>query len=586
MTYTVKQGDVLEVTRGYPDNHFDGLFCDPPYGLEFMGKEWDTFKVGRAKKYKRGGALNHTDFKNFGILPSHVNRPAKRCAKCGKQAWSGSPCKCEQPEWIIDNSPLLTYQKFMTEWAKETLRVLKPGAWGLVFGGTRTWHRLACALEDAGFEIRDTLMWLYGSGFPKSFDISKGIDKKPNAVRAMEFREKLNKERERQGVSINTINRIFGFATTGSGVAHHWFVHPTQPTIPTQSQYKKLKEILGLDDSWDELYIEAEREVVGRDKNWGKRGIVSLTGYKEFDITAPATSEAKRWQGYGTALKPSWEPVLLVRKSLDGNNVQNALKHGCGGLNVDGGRIPTNGKPKTNGGCVRATSIWGVGNEGRNIDAYPQGRWPANLILDEESAVMLDAQSGELQSGDIKPHKQLRPTWKFSCAEVTGSYKGDSGGASRFYYCAKASPAERNAGAMEFYWEKDKTRPSGHKQISRERWEWLGEEEERIYKETGKRVSLRARANIHTTVKPLDLCRYLATLILPPERSQNESARTQKGNTRKLIVPFCGSGSEMIGGLQAGWDEVDGIDIEADYCKIAIARLTYWCKREKEKIPF
>ena len=232
MNWCIKQGDVLEVTREYPDNHFDGLFCDPPYGLSFMGKEWD-----------------------HGVPSVEV--------------WT------------------------------EVLRVLKPGAFGLVFGGTRTWHRLACALEDADFEIRDTLMWIYGSGFPKSYDISKGIDKAGGQAVGW-FGEWLRKWRTENDITQKQIAELFPSKTGGlTGCVANWELGFNMPTC---EQFNKICKAFNLPlDSLE----EAEREVVGRDKNWGKRGSVPLTGYKEFDITAPATPEAKRWQGYGTALKPA-----------------------------------------------------------------------------------------------------------------------------------------------------------------------------------------------------------------------------------------------------------------------------------------
>lgn len=172
---TLYHGDCLDVLAELPDASVDAVVTDPPYGLEFMGKEWDKFSTGRGAKYAKGGEMTHTDFKNLGSLPQYVSRPAKRCADCGKQAWSGSPCQCENPRWVLDNSPLHAFQSWCELWAAECLRVLKPGGHMLAFGGTRTWHRLACAIEDAGFEIRDSVAWIHGQGFPKSHNLDGGL---------------------------------------------------------------------------------------------------------------------------------------------------------------------------------------------------------------------------------------------------------------------------------------------------------------------------------------------------------------------------------------------------------------------------
>lgn len=231
---------------------------------------------------------------------------------------------------------------------KEVLRVLKPGGHLLSFGGTRTYHRMVVAIEDAGFEIRDQLQWLYGSGFPKSHDISKAIDKAAGA------------ERELIG--------------TKEGMTNLGSLH---------------------------------------DDNWIAEG-------KVLSITAPSTPEAKQWQGWGTALKPANEPIVLARKPLEhGHTIaQNVLKHGVGGLNIDATRIegakpsvPQRDLKTIHGGNFGA----GVGR-GRTTEMSDnsQGRWPANIILDEVAAEMLDEQSGD--------------------------------NVSRFFYVAKASKRERGEG--------------------------------------------------------------------------------------------------------------------------------------------
>lgn len=338
---------------------------------------------------------------------------------------------------------------------QEVLRVCKPGAPLLSFGSPRTSHRLACYIEDAGWEIRDGLMWLHGEGFPKSHDISKAIDKKLGGKRKVVGK----KRTPHRGVKAN---HRYGFSS------------PKKP----------------------------------------------------IELTAAATRQAKQWEGFGTGLKPGWEPIVLAMKPRDGSFADNALTWGCGGLNIDGCRVGTNGGTKrshqaeyprkANGKEDRTT--WG--RTGHSVEPVDKGRWPANVILDPEAGEMLDRQSGVSKSrrskrrnfaSNVGNGKTLNP-FK-SRVEGSCGY-GDEGGASRFFYCAKASRQEK-------------------------------------------------RGNDHATVKPLKLCQYLGTLILPPKGRK----------IRRLLVPYSGTGSEMIGALLAGWDYVLGIEIDPEYVKTARRRL-------------
>ena len=304
-------------------------------------------------------------------------------------------------------------------WA-EFLRVAKPGAHLVAFGGTRLWHRMSVAIEDAGWEIRDSLMWLYGTGFPKSLDVAKAIDK---------------------GRSI--------------------------------------------------------------------------------------TPEAQRWAGWGTALKPAWEPIVLARKPLIGTVAVNMLEHGTGGLNIDGCRIGSD------------TAGWGGGAAGRNSgsewrdnsglgksgDPRPVlGRFPANLILDPEAGARLDG-------------------------EVIG-------GPSRFFYCAKASKADREEGLDGF-----ETCAPGE-MVERDP-ESAGAQNPRA----GAGRSSGVRANIHPTVKPTELMRYLCRLITPP------------GGT--ILDPFCGSGSTGKAAVLEGFSFV-GCEMDETYAKIARARIA-WAEANRDR---
>ena len=331
-------GDCLEVMKQIPDNSVDTIITDPPYGLEFMGKEWDSFS-------------NNTNFHNWNM-----------------------------------------------EWAKEALRIAKPGAILMAFGGSRTYHRLTCALEDAGWQIRDCIMWVYGSGFPKSHNISKAIDKAAGA------------KRQKIGVA---------------------------------------KGVVKQNPAWNGT-------AAGRKENYLK---------PEYDLTVPATPEAKLWDGYGTALKPAYEPIVLVMKNLDGTFAGNALKWGVAGLWIDGGRIPgVMGKDRALGKPRRDTNIYNKANQMINPQS-PLGRWPANIIFEctcdiikngkhtypECPSNILDEQSGVSDGGKLrigsKRHHSIWNTQKQKeiVCNAPDNYC-DRGGASRFFYCAKASRAERNMG--------------------------------------------------------------------------------------------------------------------------------------------
>ena len=275
------QGDCFQVLKELPDNSLDSLVTDPPAGISFMGKEWDEDKGGRK-------------------------------------------------QWVA----------WMTDVMREALRVLKPGAHGLVWALPRTSHWTATALEDAGFEVRDVVTHLFGSGFPKTLDVSKAIDKAAGAERKPTGRVKPGHE---------------GF--DGKGTAGH----------------------LGGKEGWDRPWMhDAE-----------KANAYHLE-------TAPATDDAKKWQGWGTALKPASEHWLLVRKPLKkGNTVaQNVLEFGTGALNIDASRIGSGGHHGGITGAGKSSSY----DLGKNYvkqpnKIYTQGRFPANLVLDEEAAAMLDAQA-------------------------------------------------------------------------------------------------------------------------------------------------------------------------------------------------
>lgn len=439
-------GDCMAELARIPDESVDAVVTDPPYGLEFMGKQWDTFATGRGKKYAAGGSLDVECMKarsgKGGAGPSYVNRPAKRCAKCGKQEWSGSPCVCPKPEWRIDNSPLESFERFTEAWAAECLRILKPGGHLLAFGGSRTWHRLAAGIEDAGFEIRDSIAWLYGSGFPKSMNVSKAIDKAAGA----------------------------------------------------------------------------ERQVVGRGENYGaskaSEGKQAFGDYAgAWDITAPATDAAREWEGWGTALKPAFEPIVVARKPLIGTVAANVLEHGTGALNIDATRIEATGRPLIAKTGVKLPGSSFAGAESRSVGVTDAGRWPANVVLDEGQAAALDAQSGTMRArGNVTPTKRSTAIWGNTGASEGPTDAGDTGGASRFFYVAKAPKGERPV----------------------------------------------VDGTAHPTVKPLALMRWLCRLVTPPGGC--------------IVDPFAGSGTTLEAAYLEGFESI-GVEMTPEYWPLVAARI-------------
>jgi len=357
----------------------------------------------------------------------------------------------------------------------ECLRVLKPGGHLLSFGGTRTFHRVAVAIEDSGFEIRDNIAWLYGSGFPKSLDVSKAIDKSAGA------------EREVLGKS----NRHGGGKMTGSSFQ-------VSPAVP--------------------------------------------------DITAPSTPEAEQWNGWGTALKPAHEPIIVARKPLEGTVAHNVLTHGTGALNIDGSRIGTddnlNGGRYSDGKNENDSFVFGKGVNKRSKNDFeqPKGRWPANIILDEHTAGLLDEQSGVSKSTPAPRGEVPIASNSMSGAKTfSGSSHNDSGGASRFFYVAKASKRDRNEGLEELPFIKGGSLSGGEDKRSQT-------------------TNQPSRQNFHPTVKPTALMEYLVKLVTPPNGT--------------VLDPFTGSGSTGKAAILNGFDFI-GIEMTEDYLPIIKARLEH-----------
>tara|TARA_A100001391_G_scaffold75787_1_gene49058 strand:+ start:2202 stop:3362 length:1161 start_codon:yes stop_codon:yes gene_type:complete len=358
-------GDSLEVLKTFEPNSIDALVTDPPYGLG-------------------------------NTSPANVTACLQAWISGQDYQASGSGFMSKEwDSWVP--SPNL--------W-REVYRVLKPGAHGLVFSGSRTEDLMSISLRLAGFEVRDRLVWLYGSGFPKSHNVSLSIDKR------------------------------LGYPNRGRA-------------IPTASQYQASD-------------IEQKNKLTSN----------------PVDPYEPTTEQAKKYKGFGTALKPAYEPIILIRKPLNGTIAGNVLTHGVGGLNIDDCRIGTDEQLSYS----KSQKIGVTKFKTSQSSQHPNGRWPANILINEE-----------INDPLLK----------------------------RYFYCAKTSKAEREAGL----------------------------------------ISNESRANIHPTVKPLDLMRYLCRLITPPQGT--------------ILEPFAGSGTTLCAAALEGFEPI-GIEREAEYIEIIKARLKHW----------
>ena len=364
-------------------------------------------------------------------------------------------------------------------WA-ECLRVLKPGGYLLAFAGTRTQHRMAVRIEDAGFEIRDMIAWVYGSGFPKSLDVGKAIDKAAGA------------EREVTGV----IKRA-----------------PAGSDDPTQSGGRNYR-----------------------------------MGGEQF-ITTPATEAARQWQGWGTALKPAMEPITVARKPLVGTVASNVLAHGTGALNIDGCRVESpDGVPLFGNGRREAVSAYsnGLGCDGRTGETSTAGRWPANLIHDGSEEVLAGFPQSSAKNG-VTQGEGKGGIWSESTGKRAGPTHGDAGSAARFFYCAKASKKDRDEGLENM---PSVHRPNGNK--------WTDQDYRVSRGERPPSAESGPRKNVHPTVKPTDLMRYLCRLVTPP------------GGV--VLDPFMGSGSTGKAAMLEGFRFI-GCELSPEYAEIAKRRI-------------
>lgn len=393
MSATVINADSIDHLKTLPDSSIDAVVTDPPYGL------------GNCSPRAVSAALT-------AWLAGEEYQP------------SGAGFMGKSWDAFVPGPEL---------W-REVYRVLKPGGHTVIFAGSRTVDLMGIAVRLAGFEVRDMLHWLYGSGFPKSHDVSKALDKRAGA------------ERKVIGVGVSGPNAI-----------------------------------------WED------------------------GGMGAFDITAPASPLAQQWSGWGTALKPAHEPILLCRRPLAGSVAENVEQWGVGGLNIDGCRIETDEVIETHGRKQDSDIYGDFGGIERQQSAGQQiGRWPANILLDPSAGAALDLQAG------------------FE--------------ASRFFYEGKASREEREAGLVGLE--------------SRA----VNDGRETPIDNPYQRGETR-RQNVHPTVKPIAVMRWLCKLITPP------------GGV--ILDPFCGSGTTGCAATQLGFEFV-GIEREPEYAEIARARIAHW----------
>jgi len=448
----------------------------------------------------------------------------------------------DPPYGISFMSKSWDYDVPQVELWKEVYRVLKPGGHILSFAGSRTYHRMAVNIEDAGFEIRDMLGWLYGSGFPKSHNVGKAVDKLQgrNSQKEIEFVEWL---KTHNTFSISEIDKRLG---TKSQAFHYFAKSSSNRQIPTNKHYEIIKELLLLDDTYDSFIenknkrLEEIREIQGYDngiKNWNK-------SYKKPILDKPKTEEAKQWEGWGTALKPAHEPIVMARKPFKTSVAENVLTHGTGGINIDECRVGTDEKIKFER-KKESTTASGWKDVNRNpYEQHNKGRFPANIIHDgSEEVLEIFPETKQAKSRTIRNFKGWKNEGNLKKHEV---YKDDSNSASRFFYCAKASKAERNMG-LDDYEEK----PMGMSNRAKHRSTLDHSHDIDLNRVIN-------RKNYHPTVKPIKLMEYLVRLVTP-----------KKGI---VLEPFAGSGTTLIACKQQGFNYI-GIEREQEYCDIAEARL-------------
>jgi DNA modification methylase len=484
-------GDSRLVLEDWPDNCVDAVCTDPPYGL---GKEPDPRAL--MKDWLEKG---HHEVGGSGFM---------------SKAWDS-----------FVPQPALWAQVF---------RVMKPGAHIVAFSGTRTYDWMVLGMRLAGFEIRDQIQWLYAQGFPKSLNVSMQLDKMDSVETRRERALRFTSWMRSTGITGRQVNEA-----TNSNMASHYLTAKEQPEVATADMFDLLRPLLPeVPEDIEELVrwrtVESEnfkkRQVVGTkiavDTSKARLGVPGrdeegkpLRGTKEISITKEHTELAKKWAGWGTALKPANEPIVLARKPLDGTVADNVMRWGTGALNIKAGRIASGDDYSD-----KCASVVGLGSNGgertyggfdspREDSASEFGRWPANVILDPYTAGLMDGQEKD---------------------------------ASRFFYVAKPDGTERNMGLGE-----SKVLTGG---------EATDREDGSAGLRSPRAVAGRGggNSNFHPTVKPIDVMAYLIKIVTPP------------GGV--VLDPFLGSGTTAIAAARLGFPYL-GVELSPEYAELAIRRI-------------
>ena len=547
-SYKLYQGNMLDMLEVINPNSIDSIITDPPYELNFMSKGWD----------------------NAGV-------------------------------------------SFQVDTWKKCYEVLKPGGYLLAFGGSRTFHRIACAIEDAGFEIRDTIMWIYGMGFPKSQNIGKQLEKRledektkqktEHDLRLMWERDlqKTKRDEKKQDEVLQSQLQEQSLQVSGKTTSDVWREQSSMERWNNIQKTERELQRCKVCEMSKRVFIDGEERWIcnGTQISDGKtlRKMLKQSGScssyrpqskQQQDRKLNAIQEQCRtqesrevieyWNKFGTALKPSFEPIIVARKPFKGSLVDNVIEYGVGGINIDECRVAFNGdkwKNQKSGNTAKAFNLNEQQREagtgilaGYECQANENGRFPANTILTYDETDFDEVCGGFPYTKSTGGKGEASRNKTFS--NVYGEYNhdfvstslggfGDSGSASRYFYCAKASKKDRDEGCdtlkdgllRRMRPDKDDSNPTG------------------LNKEG--RFAPVVRKNTHPTVKPTSLMQYLVRLVSP------------KGAT--ILDPFMGSGST---GKAVAYESLErnanysfiGIEKEKEYCNIAEARINY----VKEKI--
>jgi DNA modification methylase len=550
--------DMLEVIE---PNTIDSIVTDPPYGLTSITKRFGKENSAECQYGKDG---------SFARLSRGF---------MGKE-WDGSGI-----EYNIE-----TWQK--------CYEVLKPGGYLLAFGGSRTFHRIACAIEDAGFEIRDTICYMYGSGFPKSQNIGKQLEKRyedektkqkteHDLLRMWErnIQKTKSNEKEQKNILFNKLQEQ-SMEKSSNTTSTLW---RKEPSVERWNNIQKTEREL----QWCQICEMSKRVFINGEERWICNGTQNCNGEalremfdkngscpsyrpqpeQQFNRELNAIQEQwgtqacreviENWKKIGTALKPSFEPIIVARKPFKGSLVDNVIEYGVGGINIDECRIGTGTGEKKK---VKYPDIRGDNyNHGHHdydstveYEIEDKGRFPANTILTYDETDFNEVCGGfpNTKSGVAVRHNSGGNTFGGNNKKPPMADLGynDSGSASRYFYCAKASKKDRDEG-LDAFEEKDVG---------------IG-----ALRDSGRKNTLPKR-NVHPTVKPTSLMQYLVRLVTP--------------NGGVVLDPFNGSGSTGKAVMYENHDrnknyKYIGIELTEEYLPIAKARIEYVCNLKPEEDP-